>query len=89
MANQANNNIITGNFFKMFLLDCLEKLYMKEIFIIEKIPSLYLSNKSPSTIPNFEKELLLKSLEYISIYNQDFQKLSAEFIYNNKDQINL
>lgn len=74
----------------MFLLDCLEKLYMKEIFTLQKISStLYLSNNSPSTYTNFEKELIFKSLEYISIYNQDFQKLSAEFIYNNKDQINL
>jgi len=94
MANFINNtcdflkNIYY--FIKKYLYDVIsEKLYIKSIFVVEKIPSFALSSQKILTQMNDEeKKDIMKGLELISAYNQDFSDLRAKYILSSKEALN-
>ena len=94
MANFINNicdflkNIY--DFIKKYLYDIIsDKLYIKSIFAFEEIPRFALSSQKTVNLMNDqEKKDLMKGLEYISAYNQDFTDLRTKYILSSKDAVN-
>jgi hypothetical protein len=78
------------NFIKEYLYVAIcEKLFLKSIFALEKIPEFAETNqRTLAQINNDEKKVLMKGLEYISEYNQDFDHLRAEYIISSTEKVN-
>jgi hypothetical protein len=76
---------------KMLINDCLEKVLMNEIFTTtNSIPPQILNNSKPlAQMDNSDKELLIKSLESISLYNKDFSQLRVKYLLNQNSVPNL
>ena len=71
--------------FKMFKEYCFDIVFKNEIFTRDNsIPSHILNNKLPlAELDNVNKELVIKSLENINLYNKDFSQLCVEYIKKN------
>ena len=66
-----------------------EKLYIKSIFALEEIPQFAISNsRAFAQLNDEEKKDLMKGLENISEYNQDFDHLRVDYILSYKGQAN-
>ena len=96
MANLFFKNICDFSkkiyyFIKKYLyVAIVEKLYIKSIFTLEKIPQFATSNhKTLAQMNNEEKKLLMKGLENITAYNQDFVALRAEYLLSSNGAANL
>ena len=78
------------NFIKEYLYVAIcEKLFLKSIFALEKIPEFAEKNqRTLAQINDNEKKVLMKGLEYISEYNQDFDHLRAEYIISSTEALN-
>jgi len=68
--------------FKMFKEYCFDIVFKNEIFTIDNsISSHILNNKLPlAELDNVNKELVIKSLENINLYNKDFSLLCNEYL---------
>ncbi len=78
MANSDGEDSI----FKMLRKDFFDKLFTKEIFTTEDInPFLYSNQNSFSRMDEENKKLSIKSLEIISLYNEDFYQLKDEYFW--------
>ena len=68
--------------FKMFKEYCFDIVFKNEIFTRDNsIPSHILNNKLPlAELDNVNKELVIKSLENINLYNKDFSLLCNEYL---------
>ena len=78
MGNLAKN---ICNFIKGIIFDCYEKFCLKEIFFSKNIPKNALKiNKTFSQMSKKEKSDAIESLEIISSYNSDFNKLKYEYL---------
>jgi len=90
MANKIENNSNNHNFFKMIINNFFEKIIKHEIFITDELDTDASSkSKSFSQMDHDEKEKILKTLEAISIYNQDFTFLLSKYLSNLSTNINL
>ena len=78
------------NFIKERLYDAIfEKFFFKSVFAYEEIPNFAIKNeKTLKQINNNEKNDLMKGLEYISVYNEDFTHLRNEYIITSHDALN-
>ncbi len=78
MANSNGEDSI----FKMLRKDFFDKLFTKEIFTREDINPFLNTNQNYFAEMNEEnKELSRKSLEIISLYNEDFYQLKDEYFW--------
>ena len=82
MANFRRNIRDFWNFIKKFLfVPIFEKLYIKSLFALEEIEQFAMTNqKTLEKININEKTKLMKGLEYISEYNQDFKDLRVQYM---------
>jgi hypothetical protein len=76
---------------KTLINDCLEKVSMNEIFTTtNSIPPQIINNsKSLAEMDNKDKELVIKSLENISLYSKDFSQLRVEYLLKYNSNVNL
>ena len=76
---------------KTLINDCLEKVLMNEIFTTtNSIPPQIINNsKTLAEMDNSDKELVIKSLESISLYNKDFSQLRVEYLLKHNSNVNL
>jgi len=87
MGNLAKN---ICNFIKAIIFDCYEKFCQKEIFFSKKVSEYALKiNKTFSQMSKKEKYNAIESLQIISSYNSDFNKLKYEYLNNSTGNINL
>ena len=75
------------NFIKeYFYVAIFEKLYIKSIFALEEIPVFAFSNRRAFfQLTEDQKKDLMKGLEHISEYNQDFDHLRAEYLLGSQE----
>ena len=90
MANFRRNFIRDfWNFIKKFLfVPIFEKLYIKSLFALEGIEQFAIANqKTLEKININEKTKLMKGLEYISEYNQDFKDLRVQYMIKSTEPV--
>ena len=63
---------------------------IKQIFTLEEIPKEIITNKkSPDEVDKREIKLIMKSIDLIALYNNDFSELRDNFFIGNPKEINL
>ena len=63
---------------------------IRQIFTLEEIPKEIITNKkSPDEVDKREIKLIMKSIDLIALYNDDFSELRNNFFIGNPKEINL